>query len=103
MIHISPNTVPSAVIDSSDKLESPSQVISRAVRHRRRMRMLRFLAFEAIAVAVFLLSVLAGISERFSAESLTPIFRTVPILAAAVAAILPIFFFGDPKRKGPFR
>jgi hypothetical protein len=103
MIHISPNSDSSSVIDSSDKLNSPSQVIARAVRHRRRMRMLRFLGFEAVAVAVFVLSVIAGISGRFAAESLTPIFRTLPILAAAVAAILPIFFFGDPKRKGPFR
>jgi len=71
------------------------------VRHRRRVRLARFIAGEAIAIAVLVVSVLAGISERFVAESLTPLFRTLPITAAIVAAILPILFFGDPKRKGP--
>jgi len=63
------------------------------------MRLTRFIAFETISIAVLLLSILAGISQRFAAESLTPIFRVLPITAAAVAGILPILFFGDPKRR----
>jgi hypothetical protein len=70
------------------------------VRHRRRLRLARFIAFETVAVAVLVASILAGISARFAAESLTPLFRVLPVTAASVAAILPILFFGDPKRRG---
>jgi hypothetical protein len=69
-------------------------------RHRRRVRLARFIAFETIAVTVLVASIVAGISARFAAESLTPIFRVLPVMAASVAAILPILFFGDPKRRG---
>jgi hypothetical protein len=68
-------------------------------RHRRRLRLARFIAFETVAVAVLIASILAGISARFAAESLTPLFRVLPVMAASVAAILPILFFGDPKRR----
>ena len=70
------------------------------VRHRRRLRMARFILAEIVAIAVLCGSVIAGISERFAAESLTPLFRALPVTAAIVTAILPILFFGDPKRKG---
>ena len=62
--------------------------------------MARFLLAEIVAIAVLCGSVIAGISERFAAESLTPLFRGLPVTAAIVAAILPILFFGHPKRKG---
>jgi hypothetical protein len=72
---------------------------ARLIRQRRRMRMMRFVAAETFAVAVLLVSVVAGISERFAAEALTPIFKVLPITAATVAALLPILFFGHPKRR----
>jgi hypothetical protein len=75
--------------------------IAEVVRRRRRMRLVRFIAAEVLVLSVLILSVLAGISERFSSESLTPILRALPITAAVVAAILPILFFGDPKRRKP--
>ena len=67
------------------------------------MRLMRFIGAEALALIVLVLSVLAGISERFASEFFTPIFRALPITAAAVAAILPILFFGDPKKRGLFK
>jgi hypothetical protein len=79
------------------------QRVADIVRRRRRMRWARFIAGETIALAILVLSVVAGISERFAAETLTPIFRAVPITAAAIAAILPILFFGDPKRRSRFK
>jgi hypothetical protein len=79
--------------------DSETLDVARLVRHRRRMRLARFIVCEAIAIAVLVISVAAGISERFAAESLTPIFRVLPVTAAIVAAILPIFFFGHPKRR----
>jgi hypothetical protein len=61
--------------------------------------MARLVAAETFAVAVTIASVVAGISARFAAETFTPIFRVLPISAAVVAAILPIFFFGDLRRR----
>jgi len=68
-------------------------------RRRRRTRWARFVAVEMFAIGVMTASVLAGVSERFTSESLTPIFRVLPITAAVLAAILPILFFGDPTRR----
>jgi hypothetical protein len=62
--------------------------------------MARFVAGETLAMGIFVASVLAGISERFASEKLTPIFRVLPIMAAAIAAILPIIFFALPKGRG---
>ena len=61
--------------------------------------MLRFAICEVLALGIMVASALAGISERFTAESWTLLFRVLPIGAAVVAVILPIFFFGDPKRR----
>jgi hypothetical protein len=69
-------------------------------RRRRRLRFARFIVFETLAVTILVASILAGISARFAAESLTPLFRVLPVVAASLAAILPILFFGDPKRRG---
>lgn len=66
---------------------------------RRRRRWAWFIAAEIGAGAFLVASVTAGISERFAAESLTPLFRVLPIAAASLVAILPILFFGDPKRR----
>lgn len=74
------------------------------IRLRRRVRMLRFIVCEAVAIGIMVGSALAGLSARFAAESFTPIFRVVPIGAAIVATILPILFFGNPmRRKGARR
>lgn len=69
-----------------------------ALRQRRKLRRRWFLLAELVSIAVFIASVIAGISERFSAESLTPLFRVLPIAAALVAGILPIVYFSNPSR-----
>jgi hypothetical protein len=69
------------------------------IRHRRRVRTVRFIICEAVAIAVMVGSAVAGISERFAAENFTPLFRVLPVSAAVVAVVLPIIFFGDPKRR----
>jgi hypothetical protein len=103
MLQISPNTETPPSIGPVAGQDSQARSIAEEVRRRRRIRTARFIAFETVAIAVFVISVLAGITERFAAETLTPLFRTLPITAAVVATILPILFFGDPKRKRPFR
>jgi hypothetical protein len=67
-------------------------------RQRRRTRRRWFLLAEILSLAVMIGSIVAGISERFAAESLTPLFRTLPVAAAIVAGVLPILFFGNPNR-----
>ena len=63
------------------------------LRHKRRMRTVRFILFETIAIAVMVAS------ARFAPENLTPAFRVIPVTAATVAVILPILFFGNSKRR----
>lgn len=69
------------------------------LRRKRRMRAIRFIVCEAIAIAITVVSSLAATSVRFGAESLTPAFRVIPITAGTVAVILPILFFGNPRRR----
>jgi len=66
-------------------------------RTRRRQKLLWFLAVESIVLLVMVLSVLAGVSARFASESLTPIFRVLPVAAAVGATIFPILFFGHKR------
>jgi hypothetical protein len=67
-------------------------------RLRRRTRRRWFPLAEILSLAVMVGSVVAGISERFAAESLTALFRILPVAAAIVAGILPILLFGNPNR-----
>jgi uncharacterized BrkB/YihY/UPF0761 family membrane protein len=83
--------------------QSSPEDIAKIIRRRRRLRMLYFIILEALAIGLMITSAVAGISSRFAAESLTPIFRVLPISAAIVAVILPIIFFGDPKRRNRSR
>lgn len=83
-----------------DQVGDPSvESVAAIIRHRRRARMFWFIALETIAIGATIGSALAGISTHFAADSLTPIFRVFPIGAAIVAVILPVIFFGDPKRR----
>jgi hypothetical protein len=66
------------------------------VRERRQRRLLRFALCEAAAILLTVASMLAGMSTRFLDESLTPLFRMLPIVGAAAATILPILFYGRP-------
>ena len=69
------------------------------LRQRRKVRRRWFLAAESFSLALLIGSVLAGISQRFAAESLTPLFRVLPTAAALLAAILPIVYFSNPNRR----
>jgi uncharacterized membrane protein YoaK (UPF0700 family) len=83
------------------RLSDPDVEVARLLRGRRRARLLRFVALETLAVALIIVSVIAGLSERFASESLTKIFELLPVAFAIVAVGLPIFFFGHPRHRGP--
>jgi hypothetical protein len=72
-------------------------------RRRRRTRLVIFLVAESVVAVLTFAAMAAGMSERFLAESFSGIFRTVPIVGAFLAALLPILFFGDPKRRNRLR
>jgi hypothetical protein len=90
------------MIHSLEAPHRPSVVnptdLATLARRQRRIRMARFVAAETFALGLTVASVIAGVSARFSDESLTPIFQVLPIVAAAAATILPIIFFGGLKR-----
>ena len=71
------------------------------LRRKRRMRAIRFLVCEAIAIAITVVSSLAATSVQFGAESVAPAFQAIPITAATVAVIPADSFFGnrDAKRE----
>jgi len=84
--------------DTADLLADRANVAA-LVRQRRRARLLRFAICEVIAIALTVGFTLAGLSSQYLDDSLTPVFRFLPIASAAAATILPILFFGDPKRR----
>lgn len=73
------------------------------VARRHRSKLITFVIWEGLAVAVTIISVFAGVSANYGDESFTPLFRVVPITAAAAATIIPILFFGTSRRRGPGR
>ena len=64
---------------------------------RRLQKLIWFLALESAAVFVMVGSMVAGLSERFTSEVWALVVRVLPVTAAVVAAILPIFFYGNAR------
>ena len=90
-------------VEPPTQLRPPPPVIAppnalASFRQRRRTLRRWFLGAETLSLAVMAGSIVAGISERFASESLTPLFRVLPVAAAIVAGILPILFFSNPYR-----
>ena len=70
------------------------------LRQRRKVRRRRFQLAEIFSLIILLGSIAAGVSQRFTAQPLTPLFRILPIAAALLAGILPIVYFSNPNRRG---
>jgi len=45
-----------------------------------------------------LIAVLAGIYNRSGDESVVAVFRILPVTSAIIAGVIPIVFFGNPRR-----
>jgi hypothetical protein len=69
------------------------------VRERRRVRTTRFIVCEALAIGLLLGSMLAAFSTNFATGHPRPFLKMLPILAAAIATLIPVLFFGNPKRR----
>jgi predicted PurR-regulated permease PerM len=92
-------TVEIEVASSDPKRPRIAPELVSLARRRRRARLLIFIIAESVVAVLTIAAMVAGISERFLTESFTGLFRMVPIIGAIVAALLPILFFGDPKRR----
>jgi hypothetical protein len=92
--------LPGPTVDQSGAADhSQGESVAGLIRRRRRVRMLRFIACEAVAIGIMVASAIAGLSARFATETLTPFFRILPITAAAAATIIPILFYGSAGRR----
>ena len=66
------------------------------VQRARRLKFVRFIIWQVAALSVVAGSVALGISQHFTDESLTLVFKLLTISAAVAAAIIPIIFYALP-------
>ncbi|MDQ6859655.1 MAG: hypothetical protein M3032_00650, partial [Verrucomicrobiota bacterium] len=72
---------------AATELCAGAESVRSAVRERRRARVIRFIVLESIALILTVASVCAGLSVRFADDSLTPIFRFLPVTCAVLAGL----------------
>ena len=75
-------------IDSSGALAQIS--------HRRRVKLVRFIIFEGVALVALLFLAKLGMSHPFPGDPLRPWFRILTIVAAVTVGTIPILFYGLP-------
>ena len=76
-----------------------ADVAAELVRERRRTKVIRFAMCEAAAIAITVLSIIAGIYTRDADGSVDAIFRVLPVTCAIIATAVPILFFGKVRRR----
>jgi hypothetical protein len=72
-----------------------------ALAKRRRVKLVRFLIFETIAIVALLVFAKLEVQERFSGNSLTYLYGTVMFIAAIASALIPVIFYALPPRLPP--
>jgi uncharacterized membrane protein YcjF (UPF0283 family) len=65
-------------------------------RPRRRRKLIRFIIFETLVIAVVLVAAKLAVMERYSENSLSALYATIVVIAAIAAAIIPVLFFALP-------
>jgi hypothetical protein len=63
-----------------------------------RGKVLRFIVFETLTIAVLLASAKMAVMQRYSENSLSTLYGTVVVFAAIAATIIPVVFFALPPR-----
>lgn len=66
------------------------------MRAPRRIKLLRFIICELIALVLLLASAIAGVRERHAHLGIDPIVTALTILAVVVVGIIPVIFYGPP-------
>jgi hypothetical protein len=70
---------------------------------RRRRKLARFLILEIVALTALVLFVIGGTSTEFGRETFTMPFAIGVFISAAALAIIPVCFFGLPRRHDQLR
>ena len=81
-----------------EELRAVPSAVSIQVRSRRRKKLLRFAMAESFALAVLLPCVWIAFSHYVQQQFVLTTINIVTLIAAAVAAILPIVFFAVPSK-----
>jgi hypothetical protein len=68
-------------------------------KQRRRKRLLHFILLESSALALLILSLIAGTSEWFAQPEFTRLFLIVVISMATAVAVIPVLFYGLPRQR----
>ena len=66
---------------------------------RRRKRFRNFIALESAALALLVLVMIAGTSQRFIEEKLTTPFLIVILVMTSLVGLIPVLFYGLPRHK----
>jgi hypothetical protein len=88
-------TINTDVTEDYDFPEPPS--VWPLAQRRRRARLVRFVALEVFVLLILAVAVLVGLNFRLSGGSIAPAARIIAIVAAVVAVVVPILFYGIPE------
>ena len=64
------------------------------MRPNQRIKLLRFIACEVIALVMLLASAIVGVREEHAHPTINPIVTALTILAAVGVGIIPVIFYG---------
>ncbi len=67
------------------------------LQQRRRNRLVRFIVFEVIALALLACAVMIGLSHRSMDDPLSVVTKILTITSAIAVAVVPILFYGLPE------
>ncbi len=91
-----PNDTLSLASDTRRTVSGTGYSVS-LVRHRRRMRFIRFVVSESIAVFLMISSISIGVTHQPAVELHSAIYRMAPVLMALVVGVIPILFYGNSR------
>jgi hypothetical protein len=89
-------------IFETDSIESEGEFQADEIQHHvetrrhRRTKLVRFIVFETLTIAVLLASAKMAVMERSSENSLAALYGTIVVIAAIAATVIPVIFFGLP-------
>lgn len=75
----------------------------RAIRRRRRNKLIRFIIFEALSFGLLLFSAKLQAAQQFSESSLTLVYKILMFAAAAAVVMIPVVFYALPPTLPPTR
>jgi hypothetical protein len=95
-------------IDTPQEYDIPDYQFSgsgedRFTRKRRRNKLIRFIIFETLAFGLLLISAKLQVTQQYSENSLTFLYKVLMFAAAVAVVIIPVVFYGLPPTLPPTR